>query len=178
MKLIKENLFLILSTLFFLLLSASTVGIAKENELLTSDNFGETTSPSFSYVTHVPIEITQDSEFDVAHGISSGTVTVLDPFILEGLNISTTSGHGISISDTTKHFIIRNCWVDAGNDYSNTGIYLDGIGVGTAIIEENTCLNSYYGIQLVFSSNNSLTSNNCSNNSIYGIALMILIITL
>ncbi len=66
--------------------------------------------PSYSSLTpHNSISITSNSGFAVFPG--SGTEE--DPYVIEGYNITTTDENGIYITETTKHFIIRNCYVDA-----------------------------------------------------------------
>ena len=60
------------------------------------------------------IEIGSDGEFTLANGVSSGTGTALDPFIIEGWSIIVATGHGIYIHDTLAHFIVRDCFIDAG----------------------------------------------------------------
>ena len=118
--------------------------------------------PSYSSLTpHDPISITIDSGFDVFPG--SGTVE--DPYIIEGYNITTPDDNGIYISGTTKYFVIRNCYVDAGNN----GIYISFITGGTATIINNTCNNNYYNGIRIFSSS-TVTNNICSKNG-HGIYL-------
>ncbi len=106
---------------------------------------------------HSAISITDDS------GFSSfpGTGTVVDPYVIEGYNITTTSDKGIYIASTTKYFVIHNCYVDA----NLVGIHIDSIADGTATILNNTCTsNNNFGIQLSSSDNNSVSANTCTNN--------------
>jgi parallel beta-helix repeat protein len=125
---------------------------------------------SYSYSPHDSIEITTDEDFTSANGVVSGSGISVDPFIIEGWNISSSGVHGISISGTTKFFLIRNNFIDTGGVYDIHGIYITNIVSGTAKIENNLCQNNWEGIYLASSSNNSLTNNNCSNNY-YGIYL-------
>ena len=163
--------FLLSSGLFcFLLLSSTFLGIEKEANSETITSYYETSTflPSPSYVTRGAIEISQDSEFNVTNGVSSGTGTMLDPYIIENWNITVISGSGIFIHDTSAHFIIRNCWIDAGEgnsapDYDGS-IYIKNIADGTAKIENNVCSHSRVGIFLRLSNNNTLTDNTCINN--------------
>jgi len=84
---------------------------------------------SFSLTPHDPIYITSDSGFAVFPG--SGTEE--DPYLIDGYNITTTST-GISITDTTKHFVIRNCYVET----NYIGIYITDVADGTATVANNT----------------------------------------
>ncbi|MHA1399799.1 MAG: NosD domain-containing protein, partial [Candidatus Heimdallarchaeaceae archaeon] len=123
----------------------------------------KTRFPSLTLTAHDPIIIASDSDFS----IFPGTGTPEDPYIIEGFNITTTSDYGIYIHDTTKYFIIRNCYVDA----DSTGIYIYNIADGTAIIVNNTCMNSKSGIILYYSDYITFINNTCSNNDNYGISL-------
>jgi len=61
--------------------------------------------PLFTYVDHSPVDIQDD--IALADNAIQGTGTNNDPFILEGWRLA-----GIQIQDTTKFFIIRNCFVE------------------------------------------------------------------
>ncbi len=113
--------------------------------------------------THEAIVISSDTDFEVF----PGTGTAEDPYLIEGYNITTTDFNGIYIRGTTKYFVIRNCYVDAGIN----GIYVDDASSGTAAVVNNTCDNNDYGIKLESSGNSTVTNNNCSNNGRCGIRL-------
>ncbi len=116
-----------------------------------------------SLIPHDFITIISDSGF-LAY-LGSGTVE--DPYVIEGFNITTTYDTGIYISDTTKYFIIRNCYVDA----EGYGIYISSVADGTATIANNTCNNNLYiGITLGGSGSSTVINNTCRNNN-YGIYL-------
>ena len=118
-----------------------------------------------SLIQHGPIEILNDDDF-IDYGFS-GSGTAGEPYIIENYDITTTNLKGIYINGTTKHFVIRNCYVDA--HYS--GIYISKVAEGTASIINNTVKNNEeYGIFLVNSANSTLNNNTCSNNK-YGIYL-------
>jgi parallel beta-helix repeat protein len=121
----------------------------------------------FSYSNHDPIEISEDSEFNSTNGVVSGTGTTLDPFIIENWNITTATGHGIFIHDTLAYFVIRNCFIDVGAEYDPDGsssICLKDTSNGTALIENNFCVGSYYGIDLYKSDFGSIINNTCYEN--------------
>ncbi len=119
---------------------------------------------SLELTPHDPISITSDSGFEVF----LGTGTEVDPYIIEGYNITTTSDEGISITDTTKYFTVRNCYVDA----FLYGIYIYDVADGTATVANNTCNNNaYFGIRLYASGNSSVANNTCNYNSYGGIRL-------
>jgi len=119
--------------------------------------------PSLTLTEHDPIIIASDSDFSIFPGAG----TPEDLYIIEGFNITTISDYSIYIHDTTKYFIIRNCYVDA----VERGIYLYNIADGTATITNNTCMNNDHGIYLYDSNSATLTNNTCTNNNDHGIYL-------
>ncbi len=110
-----------------------------------------------SLIPHDSISITSDEDFSVF----SGTGTYEDPHIIEGYNITTTSFRGIYITGTTKHFIVRNCYVEA----TYFGIDINDVAYGTATVINNTCNNNNdKGIVLSSSGSSTVANNTCNNN--------------
>jgi parallel beta-helix repeat protein len=130
--------------------------------------FGLTSMAGAILTSRAPIFIKNDNSFTSANGVTGGSGTQNDPYIIENLVIDASGADGIKIQNTTKCFIIRNCLVENGGN-SHSGIFLDNVVNGR--IESNTCSNNDHGIHLVGSSNNTLTNNTCSNND-HGIHLM------
>ncbi len=122
---------------------------------------------SKNYTLSNPIEITSDSDFSSFNG--SGAID--DPYLIEGLNITTTKRYGIHVSYTTKYFAIVNCYVSA----RLAGICVEYVVKGTAAIVGNICKNSYEtngkGIVLFFCPGSSVMKNICSDNQQLGIYL-------
>ena len=115
--------------------------------------------PILNYVSHAPIYIDSDSDF-IFWGFP-GNGTVENPYIIEGYKITTSDSYGIYIVYTSKHFIIRNCYIDA-DDY---GIYFQEIGENTAKIINNTCINNEQcGIHFFKSGKSVVANNTCINN--------------
>jgi len=136
-------------------------GITKGIQILEKDERDLSLS---SLTPHDSISITSDSDFSVF----SGTGTAEDPYIIEGYSITTTNYRGIHIIGTTKYFVVRNCYVDAGG----YGIYISNVADGTAAVINNTCNNNAYrGIYLQSSGSSTVVNNTCSNNNRYGIYL-------
>ena len=122
-----------------------------------------------TYTPHDPILITSNDNFVIgSNGVTSGSGTIGDPWIIENWSISAATAIGIDIKYTTDYFIIRNCLVEGGG-YEYFGIFLDGVTHGR--IENNTCQSDYGGIYLYATSDSTLTGNSCSNNDSYGIFL-------
>ncbi len=122
-------------------------------------------STSLELTPHNPISITSDSNFTDYGFLGSGTAE--NPFVIEGYNITTTSNVGIYITDTTKYFTVRNCYVDA--EYY--GIFIDDVVDGKITVINNTCSNNgYNGIYLYYSGTATVANNTCNNND-WGIVL-------
>ena len=118
---------------------------------------------SLELTPHDPILIDSDSDFEDFPGLG----TAEDPYLIEDYNITTTNNYGIHISGTTKYFVVRNCYVDAG-EY---GISISNVADGTAIVLNNTCNKSYFGIWIEDSGNSTVANNTCSNTDDNGIYL-------
>lgn len=117
-----------------------------------------------AYTPHDPITITSDADFASQGWPGSGTQN--DPYVIEGLNI-TTSGNCISISNTRVHFVIHYCLLTGG--ILGNGVSLDNVAgerTGGCTISEKR-----NGVNLGSSSNNSLVNNTISENSNYGVYL-------
>ena len=158
---------------FGIILFASVIKTSSTTTLLSSDNQRNlalsSTSPKLSdlsLTSHAPIEILNDDNFTDYSFLGLGTAE--EPYIIENYNITATypDNKGIYINGTTKHFVIRNCYVDT--DLS--GIHISNVAEGTASIINSTCSNNLWGIYLSSSSGATLTNNTCSNNR-YGIRL-------
>ena len=141
-----------------------------------------------SLTPHDSIVITSDDNFTDYGFYGLGTET--NPYIIENYNITTAETNGIFISDTTKYFVIRNCYIDA----LNYGIQIDNVANNIITISKNTFVkNKYYGlfiwkadsftianntfknngdgITMFYAQNSIIANNSCINNSNYGIYL-------
>jgi len=125
--------------------------------------------------SHAPIRINSNADFTSANGVSSGSGTQADPYIIENYEINGTNyGYCIYIGNTTVHFIVRNCSLhdasgNSGTYFWNSGLYLYNVRGG--ILENNTASNNQIGIYLDSSSNNTITNNTASSNNWEGIFL-------
>ena len=112
-----------------------------------------------------PINITSDQDF-INLGFP-GNGTEEDPYRIENYTIITDEYISIAVYNTSKHFVIQNCFVTA----SAYGIYIEEAGEKTATVFNNTCTNCIDGIRIIFSWNSTVVANSCKNNSRYGIKL-------
>lgn len=122
-------------------------------------NFSERAS---AYSPHGPIIINGNSDFTLANGVTGGSGTSIDPFIIEGWEIDA-SGFtgGILVSSTDAHFIIRDTFI-----YSAilAGISFDDVSNG--YIDNCSVSNNFIGILVEFSYNSFIRNNTISSNDI------------
>ncbi|MCG3218593.1 MAG: right-handed parallel beta-helix repeat-containing protein [Candidatus Heimdallarchaeota archaeon] len=153
-----------LFTLLFTLLLISTFNVSTSGETNVSNQV------TFSLFTSEPVEILNDTA--LASYSTFGSGTPLDPYILEGFNISTTAEVGLTIKGTTKHFVLQNSWITTGGFIGYQvfdAIILDEIASGTAIIRNNSCYNARSGIHVRATDNITLVGNKCYDNYDSGI---------
>ena len=91
-------------------------------------------APVSAYVSHQPIVIVGNSGFTAANGVTTGTGTSADPFIISGWEIAVTS-NGISIQGTTAAFKITSCKFTGMTGAAN-GIALQDAHNGTIILND------------------------------------------
>ncbi|MCE7741293.1 MAG: hypothetical protein GOP50_02440 [Candidatus Heimdallarchaeota archaeon] len=107
-----------------------------------------------NYVEREAIIVDNDTHF--ASFSFPGTGAIDDPYIIENYNITSGTGSGIRIRETTVYFIIRDCYI---SEYSN-GIRLNSVAPNTSIITNNICYNTYsYGIDIIASEQINVTNN-------------------
>jgi parallel beta-helix repeat protein len=114
------------------------------------------------FVSHGPILIDGDAGFTSANGVTSGSGTLVDPYVVEGWDINASSANGIEVRNTTAYFIIRNCYVHDGGDNNKHGIYFET--VKNWKIENVTSVNNFQGIFLVYSSDGIIDNCTSENN--------------
>ncbi len=115
---------------------------------------------------HQPILIVGNNSFTLANGVSRGSGTNSDPYVIENLVVDASDSNGIQVKDTTAYFIVRNCLVENGINFY--GIYLDNVTNGK--VKNNICRGNYEGIAVCSSSDTIISSNICEDNY-FGIAI-------
>ncbi len=83
------------------------------------------------YTPHARILINGDADFTPANGVTGGSGTPSDPFVIEGWDVNVSSGSGIRVANTRAAFSIRNVSV-RGSLY---GIHL--VNVTNARVENS-----------------------------------------
>ncbi|MCE7742018.1 MAG: hypothetical protein GOP50_06130 [Candidatus Heimdallarchaeota archaeon] len=108
---------------------------------------------------HSSIIILSDEDFITQGFPGEGTPT--NPYRIENYEISTIFAVGIYVFNTTKSFIISNCFISALED----GIVITDIIAGTVVIENNTCAyHNSEGIYVWGSNNIFIRKNECYGN--------------
>lgn len=179
----KKNLIIFINILVIIVSSFTTMSYSRDsfrNESILSEQM------YLSYIPHEPISIVNDGNF-TDYGFQ-GTGTEEDPFIIENYSITTLDSNSIFIHDTSKYFVIRNCFLQSEsygilisfvanetvsiiNNICNgfTGIYVAHSHYSR--LENNTCNNNVDGITLEYTWNTTVKNNICNFNDRYGIQL-------
>ncbi len=131
---------------------------------------GPVVQKSSAYTPHAPIYIDGNGEFTAANGVTGGSGTPSDPFIIDGWDIDASAAKGIQIWNTDAPFLVRNVYVHSGAP-SFVGIEFYNVTDGR--VENATVLNNWIGISLGFSANATVSGNNVSSNAGYGIHLLL-----
>ena len=104
-----------------------------------------------AYDDHDPITIDGNSEFTAANGVTGGSGTQSDPYIIEDWEIDGGgSGNGILIKNTDVYFVIQNCYIHhCGSLYADSGIAL--LTVENGMVRNSICSNNgWNGITSMF----------------------------
>ena len=152
----KTKLKMIFSFLVLTVLIAS-IGIS----IVPSINVNGQNS-STGVTNHDPIQIHGNDDFTTENGVTGGSGTKNDPYIIENWYINASASqeyksYGIKIESTTVYFIIKNCEIHHG-DY---GIYLSST---CGKIENCKIYNEYTGV-FISGDNNQIISSNIYNNT-------------
>lgn len=108
-----------------------------------------------AYTPHAPIYIWMDGGFFPANGVTGGTGTPTDPFIIEGWEIDASAGTGIYIHLNTVHFIIRDVYIHSGG-VLNGGLYFTDAKNGR--VENCVITDNAFGVRIFRS---DVTVDNC-----------------
>ena len=135
------------------------------------DDSGQILPVRIVYQPHDPIFIYGDVGFEGDNsttGVTWGSGTESDPYIIEGWKITSVGDIGILVEDTTAHFVIRNCMA------SNMGPIGEGIHLSNCAnctVANNELTGSASGIFAAGLANSTIVGNNCSDNLWQGIAM-------
>jgi len=109
-----------------------------------------------------PIHISGNSGFNSTNGVSSGSGTADDPYIIENLTVNEKEKMGIKINNTDAYFILRNCSVISSDRYG-IGIDLDYVKNGMI----QNCTISRFGTSISGYRTNNLSIREIQMNNSY-----------
>jgi parallel beta-helix repeat protein len=142
-----------------------------------------------SYTVHAPIMIYGNSGFTPANGVTGGSGTYSNPYIIEGWEINATvEGFGVYVAMTTKYYVVRGVHVYGvgsmgvamyGAPHGTVeGCLTDNGGVGVGAMEVEDCRiqgnqiahQEDFGIMLFGCEETEVTGNTISDIGLAGIA--------
>ncbi len=110
---------------------------------------------------HDPIVIGRNSDFNPSNGVTGGSGTASDPYVIEGWNITSSGTTGISISNTDASFVIRNVYINhlSGGSGSPTPYGINMTNVSSGAIDDSRVYN-YYDLSIVMTLVSDVVVNN------------------
>ena len=113
---------------------------------------------------HPPIFINGNDDFTAENGVTGGSGTAEDPYIIEGWTIvgDGSSTAGVCIKNTTAFFVIRNCSISNFSGEFSAGIYFNNVTAGT--IEHVDAFKNDYGMTIQYSSFIDIVKSVCRDN--------------
>src|SRR5947208_16226501 len=108
---------------------------------------GMVSTATSSLQPHAPIVINGNSDFNSGNGVTSGSGTASDPYVIEGWNITSSGTTGISISNTDAYFVIRSVYVIdtqpcCGGAASDVGVNMTSVTNG--VLKNSTVRFDYF----------------------------------
>ena len=114
-----------------------------------------------SFQPHAPIMINGNSDFNPSNGVTGGSGTASDPYVIEGWNITSSGTTGISISNTDASFVIRNVYINHlwGGSGSPTPYGINMTNVSSGAIDNSRVYN-YNDLSIVMTIVSDVVLNN------------------
>ena len=158
----KKYTYVILS--FFLLITFICPGYVSAVNSSSSSIMQQGNS---KWLSSNPISINGNADFNSQAKSNGwiGTGLVTNPYIITGLNITTTLSNAISIQNTDVYFIIENCLLLA----SSNGVYLNQVTNG--VLNNNTSINNKNGFFVINSNLIQINNNTAISNKGAGFLL-------
>lgn len=116
------------------------------------------------FLPHAPIHIIGNSGFTAPNGVTFGSGTLSDPYVIQGWDINASTANGIKISNSNVYFTIRDVYVHSGVFIGHYGVILDHSVNGR--IENSILTRNYEAISLNYSTHIDISSNHIFLNSI------------
>ena len=119
--------------------------------------------PGGALVAHAPIAIVTDADWTAANGISKGSGTPSDPFVISCLSIQVpASGIGISIAPVTMTFTIRDVQINLPAGASGVRVQQARPG---SVVDHNSISGGALCMSINASSTLTVTANMCSGSA-------------
>ncbi len=116
-------------------------------------------------VPHAPILIDGNAALTSANGVTGGSGTAADPYVIEGWAINASTANGIDVRNTTASLVVRNLEVSGpGAPWANAGIRF--AGVRDAAVQNVTVSGVAAGVRIESSANVAVTGSLLSGNGI------------
>jgi len=113
-------------------------------------------NPTLAYTSHAPINITSNSDFETQSWPGEGNST--NPYLISGLNITSSSPVCILIANTTSYFTIHDCWFSSQeSDWGQGIIALENVTHG--LVEDNEFAAGHIAMSVEDSSSCSFIGN-------------------
>ncbi|UCH88862.1 MAG: right-handed parallel beta-helix repeat-containing protein [Thermoplasmata archaeon] len=154
------NIKLVSNTILFLLIFSGFIGFEGASEESSSN----ASSRSTTYIHHESIRIWSNEVFTPENGVTGGSGTQKDPYVIEGWRIECTDTCGISIQNTDAYFIIHDVEIFSTLE-SRVGIGFYNVTNGQ-ISNSFILNNSFAGIILDSSLNITIKNNEFIGNGI------------
>ncbi|MBD3407004.1 MAG: hypothetical protein GF411_12875, partial [Candidatus Lokiarchaeota archaeon] len=159
---LRPKIIILFSFVFLLVLASPTADSLDSTG--SDDVTGRQTVFSNAYTNHTAITITSDADF-ISQGFP-GYGNETHPYLIDGLLIDS-SGECISISSTTAHYVIRNCYLTSETSASSRAISLDSAPNGTI---QNTFIDMHsHGVAIYASTNITIYNTTIENADTYAI---------
>ena len=119
---------------------------------------------TLALAAHDPIIIVGDENFTVENGVTQGTGTHEDPYVIQGWDIDRSLGNGVDISNTRASFTLRNVYVHASSGGLSWGIILSNV-TNSSIQGVTMAWGS--NVRVFSSSNATVRDSNLSDSAIF-----------
>jgi parallel beta-helix repeat protein len=116
------------------------------------------------FQSHQPISINSNGQFTSDNGVTAGSGTSSDPYIIEGWDITANQLNGISVSNTDAYFVITDVYVHSGSSNGLIGVSL--MNVTNGIVQGSMLYGNEYGIFLTSSNSITVQDNVIQSNSL------------
>jgi parallel beta-helix repeat protein len=149
-----------------------TVAIILLAHWATTNPSGQSLETGTSFAPHLPISIEGNAALTGTNGITGGSGTFADPFLIDGWGIDLSSSaapYAITINSTDLPLIIKDVYLHSGG-LSHSGIRLSN--VENIRVENSTISNGATGVYVKGSTNIALLSNNVTANRFGGIVIL------